>query len=138
MCTTSTPRCAQALPGTCMHRGLLWPCRGRGPWPCRRACGRVVGAVPHAWLPCRGLAGRVTTQPKPCLLLPWSQYTSVYCDTIPYLASFSLSQYTKCIVTQYLKPTCTPIAIQFVVLQYSSQPTTHLSCNTIPLLQYNH
>ena len=69
----------------------------------------------------------------------WSQYN--LCIVTQYLSQPNQppqSQYNRCIAT-HLSPSqnCTTVKIQFVVLQYSSQPTTHLSCNTLPLLQYN-
>ena len=61
----------------------------------------------------------------------WSQYNP--CIVTQYLSQPNQppqSQYNRCIVT-HLSPSqnCTTVTIQFVVLQYSSQSTTHLSCN---------
>ena len=86
--------------------------------------GLVLLLLLHAWLPCRGLAGRVATQPKPCLLLPWSQYTEVYCDTVP---SSSANRQPVTIQSEVyrdmLPSNYTPyIEIQFPPLQYTHKP----------------
>ena len=104
--------------------------------------GRVAGAGSRAWL----AVSRHSAQPHALSLLPPVAIHYMYCDTIPCLASFSLSQYTQCIVTQYLKPTSghntllciaiqsflshqPPIAIQFFQPLHTHYRLCH---NTIP------
>ena len=130
------PNLAQpARPGA---RARLY--RGRGPRSCRRLAwpySRRPSVVSWAC----ALTGTVVSWPAsrqcPAAYTPWSQYTLLYCDTIPgcqpllvtiqsillqYNTLFfnaSWSQYNPCIVTQYpcqgspIAIQCPPIAIQF-------------------------
>ena len=100
---------------------VSWPS-----WPCRR----------RPTVPCRGHSGRVAIQPMPHAPLFWSQYN--LCIAIQTQPS-SHPSHNIIGVLQHTYPLANLHAYcNTNWLQYSSQPTTHLSCNTIPLLQYNH
>ena len=125
---------AQARPSACSHGRVVGYCGhvvavALGPVAGRD--GRVAGTVPRDWL----VVSRHSAQPHSLSLLPPVTIHYMYCDTIPCLASFSLSQYTQCIVTQYLKPTsghntllC--IAIQSFPSQTLLSQYNSLYCNT--------
>ena len=86
-------------------------CRGHAlamSWPCGRPCHSLAWPCRRPRRPCRGRvprAGITMSWPRSrhsaCLMLPpWSQYTTVYCDTTPQQPGPSCHDTIMCIVTQ--------------------------------------
>ena len=118
------------------------PCRR--PWPDRIVAWAyrimvLVAVSSRAPASCRGL-GRDT---KPYLMLPWSQYTTVYCDTIPsatQAASVTIQNLYRDTAFPQAKP-ASPVTIHLVYCDtkpsHFSRPATIQVCIVTQLPQPN-
>ena len=111
----------------------VWPCRGRAPRLCRRApCApralprpAYCAPVPPACRAPQRLPTRLLCAPAPPHACACCLALLLHCHNTP-----------RCIVIQKLSSLPTLCHNTAGVLEYNI-PTAHLSCNTLPLLQYS-